>query len=217
MLHAVTYAFLDSLNVLLIGIVVALGIMLPERSRYRHVVGVLIVGDWLGVFLLALSTMFIFDQLGDVVRKAVSSPIFGWLLIFVGILSIVMTARGGDSQAMVAKFLPPLHTPSFRTLIMGLFIGLAQSVTSVPFFAGIAVLSAGDFSWMTRYLGMIVYASIALSLPTLSALMMVSIRSRPTSRAAVLFQAMRERPRLASQIAGYTVGIALILMGSFHL
>ena len=58
MIHAVSFALLDSVNALLIGILVAIGIMLP-RGKYRWIAGLVILGDWLGVLAAAAVVMFV--------------------------------------------------------------------------------------------------------------------------------------------------------------
>lgn len=215
MLHAVSFALLDSLNVLLIGVVVALGIMLPRTGPYRKVATLLVAGDWLGVFLLALATMALFDGLGEVVENALESPFFGILLIGAGLLSLLLALRGsgdGDDK-MIARIIGPLQTPSHRTVLMGLGLGVVQSLTSVPFFAGLAVLSAGDYSVWIRYAGMVIYASLALSLPALSAVFIGLVRAYPYSPMGRAFEALRSRRDLMVKLAGYVVAVVLIIFG----
>ncbi len=217
MWHAVVYALADSLNVLLIGVIVAIGVMLPKGARYNRIAALLVTGDWLGVFLLALLTMFVFDGIGDPIKALVESPTFGIILIVVGVLSAVLTWRGGDSSKLMAKILPPLQKPTAKTFFAGLILGLVQSATSAPFFAGIAVLSAGNFSVAIRYLGMIFYASLALSLPAITALLVGFVRMFPESPIGRAFAWMRGHREQASNAAGYIVAVVLILMGVVHL
>lgn len=219
MFHAVSFALLDSLNVLLIGVIVALGIMLPRTGPYRKVATLLVAGDWLGVFLLALLTMALFDGLGDVVEQALESPFFGILLIGAGLLSLLLALRGsGDGdEKMIAKIIGPLQTPSYKTVLMGLGLGIVQSLTSVPFFAGLAVLSAGDYNVWIRYAGMVIYASLALSLPAISAVFIGMVRAYPYSPMGRAFEALRTRRDLMVKLAGYVVAVALILFGVFSL
>src|SRR5699024_2101997 len=115
MLHALTYAFVDSINVLLIGVVVAIGMMLPA-GRYRRVAPLLVFGDWLGVAVLALAVLVVFDGLGDQVSTLVESPLFGVLLILTGVATAVLTWRGGDSSGLIERILAPLRTPSVLTV-----------------------------------------------------------------------------------------------------
>ncbi|AGF71939.1 hypothetical protein [Corynebacterium halotolerans] len=215
MLHAVSFALMDSLNALLIGVIVALGVMLPRTGPYRRIAVLLIVGDWLGVLLLSLVTMLVFDGLGDLVQQALESPVFGILLILTGVVTLLLTLRGsgdGDS-ALVRRLLGPLQTPSSKTVGIGLVLGLVQSATSIPFFTGLAFLSAGDYGVAIRYVGLIVYASLALSLPALSAVFVGMVRNYPYSPFGRAFDAMRERRELMVKLAGYVVAVALTLFG----
>lgn len=215
LLHAVSFALLDSLNVLLIGVIVALGIMLPARGPYKKVAALLVAGDWFGVFVLALLTMLLFDGLGDIVQRFIDSPVFGWALIVVGAVSLLITwfSRPGGDNKLVARLLGPLREASLKTFGVGFVLGLAQSVTSFPFFAGLAVLSAGDFSVWIRYVGLIGYASLALSLPALSAVFIGAVRAYPYSPMGRAFEAMRTRQQLMVKLAGYLVAVVLVGMG----
>lgn len=215
MLHAVSFALADSLNVLLIGVIVALGIILPHRGPYRKVATLLIVGDWLGVFLLALLTMLVFDGLNDLVQGLIGSPVFGILLIAIGVISAVATmfSRGTGDTKLINRLLGPLREASWKTVAVGFVLGLAQSVTSGPFFAGLLVLSAGDFNAWVRYAGMVIYASLALSLPTLSAIFIGFVRAYPYSPMGRAFEAMRNRRELMIKLAGYIVAAVLIIIG----
>lgn len=210
-----SYALLDSLNALLIGVIVALGVMLPRTGRYRRIVTLLIAGDWLGVFLLALVTMLIFDGISDLVQQALESPVFGILLIAVGLLTLVLTVRGtGDGEStLVKRLLAPLQEPSFRTVGVGFLLGVIQSATSVPFFAGLAYLSTSGFGPAVRYIGLFFYASLALSLPALSAVFVGMVRAHPFSPFGRAFEYMQSRRELMVKLAGYLVAVALTLFG----
>ncbi|MDO5513460.1 hypothetical protein [Corynebacterium sp.] len=219
MIQAVSFGLLDSLNALLIGVIVALGVMLPRRAAYRRIVTLLILGDWFGVFLLSVITMVVFDGLGDLVQRALESPVFGILLIATGVLTLVATLRGdgsGDSP-LVRRILEPLQSPSAKTVLVGFILGLAQSATSVPFFTGLAFLSAGDYHVAVRYLGLIVYASLALSLPTLSAVFVGMVRAYPQSVFGRAFEWMRGHREQVVKAGGYIVAVALTIFGAVHL
>lgn len=219
MLHAVSYALADSLNVLLIGIIVALGIILPARGPYRKVVTLLIVGDWFGVFTLALLTMLIFDGLNDLVQALMASPVFGIVLIVIGVVSLVATllSKGTGDTKLIGRLLDPLREASWKTVGVGFVLGLVQSVTSAPFFAGLLVLSAGDYNAWIRYAGMLVYASLALSLPVVSAVFIGLVRAYPYSPMGRAFEAMRHRKVMMIKVAGYIVAAVLIVFGAVSL
>ncbi|WP_010119483.1 membrane protein [Corynebacterium nuruki] len=220
MLHVMSYALVDTLNILLIGVVVAAGVMLPaaeKGGRYGRVATLLILGDWLGVLVLALLSLLVFDGIGDAVGTFVDSPVFGILLILTGVFIAVMAWRGGDDAALIERILGPLRTPTVATFGTGFVLGLVQSVTSGPFFAGILVMSAGDFTVVTRYVGMIGYACVALSLPFLTALVVGYVRRRPYSRLGRGFAVMQRNRATVARGAGYLGAVLLTLLGITHL
>lgn len=217
MLHAVSYALLDSVNVLLIGVVFSIALMQQRCRPYAKIAGVLIAGDWFGVFLLSALTMFIFDGIGDLVRHVVESAAVGIILILVGLLSIIMTVRGGDSSAMIARLAAPLRQASPSTFGAGMVLGLIQSATSVPFFVGLAYLSAGDFSALIRYGGLFIYASLALSIPCICAVAIGIVLRFPDSPLGRGIAWVRERGSAAGTWAGYAIGVVLLILGAAHL
>lgn len=254
MLHALTLALADTLNFLLIGVLIAVGLAQATREkggRYGAVAGLLVFGDWLGVLSLALLTLLVFDGLGDTVGALVESPVFALLLILTGVLGAVLAWRSGrrvrdggalgedgtaagdgedgedgegaagaapaQGNPLVQRIMAPLKKPSPVTVGVGFVLGVVQSATSVPFFAGIAVISAGDFTVATRYLSMIAYASVALSLPFLTALAIGYIRSHPYSRIGRGFATVQDNQEAAARVGGYIVAVLLIGLGLLQL
>ncbi|GAA3959300.1 hypothetical protein [Gordonia caeni] len=216
MLNVLAYAFVDAVNVLLIGVLVALAMMLAP-GRYRWIAGLLILGDWLGVALMALVVLLAFDGLGDFVKHVVDSPVFGILLILTGIVTAILTYRGGDSSDLVDRILTPLRTPSPLTVLVGMILGAIQSATSVPFFAGLAVLSASGMPAAERYLGILLFACVALSLPFLAALLLGLVRRFPHSWIGRLFAKARANQGVVARGAGWLVSALLIVIGVIRL
>lgn len=218
MLHAVQFAFVDSINLLLIGVIVAVGVMLPRASnRYAKTTALLIAGDWCGVAALAFLMLVVFDGLGDVVQRFVEGPIFGILLIATGIVTGALALRGGDNSGLVNRILEPLKTPSFTTVVVGFVLGLIQSATSVPFYGGLAVLSTAGVDVALRYAFLVLYATVALSLPTLCALAVGWVRRAPESAAGRVFNAARENSEKVSFGATWAVAVLLIVLGTVHM
>ncbi|MGB3698707.1 MAG: hypothetical protein WBA05_14865 [Gordonia sp. (in: high G+C Gram-positive bacteria)] len=212
MLHALSFAFVDSVNVLLIGVLVTLAMMLGP-GRYRRIAPLLLVGDWLGVLALAVIVLLVFDGLQSVVDAVLGSPLFGILLIATGLLTAFLTWRGGDSSDLVDRILNPLREPSAATALIGFVLGVIQSATSVPFYAGLAVLSAADMPVAERYLGLLLYASVALSLPLLAGLALVVVRARPHSWIGRVFAYGRRNQTAVTRWAGWLVTVLLIGIG----
>ncbi|APT92943.1 membrane protein [Corynebacterium phocae] len=217
MIHALSYALADSVNALLIGILVAIGIMLP-RGQYRKVAALVIVGDWLGVLAASAVVTFIFVGIRDHIEALLASPIAGWLLIVVGLGLAVLSWRSkGQSNALVERLLVPLRVPSKSTVAIGFIMGAVQSLTSLPFFLGLMFLAAGDFGPWITYGGLVVYASLALSLPTLCGLFVAVVRARPDSAAGKLFAKARANSHQVALVGSYLVAAFLVLMGALSL
>jgi len=214
MLGALQLAFIDSVNLLLIGVIVAVGI--AARSNYAKTTALLIAGDWCGVAGLALIMLVIFDGLGPVVQRFVEGPVFGILLIATGVLTAVLAVRGGDNQALVQKIMRPLRTPGPATVGTGMVLGLIQSATSLPFYGGLALLSAAGVDAQVRYAAIPLYATVALSLPTLAALAVGWVRAKPGSSAARGFDWARAHPDQVTAAATWSVAVLLIVLGVTH-
>ena len=215
MLGALQLAFIDSVNLLLIGVIVAVGI--AARDNYAKTTALLIAGDWCGVAGLALIMLVIFDGLGPVVQRFVEGPVFGILLIATGVLTAVLAIRGGDNQALTQRIMRPLQRPGPATVLTGVVLGLIQSATSVPFYGGLALLSAAGIDAQVRYAAIPLYATVALSLPTLTALAVGWVRAKPNSAAARGFDWARAHPDRVTASATWAVAALLVVLGVTHM
>ena len=215
MLGALQLAFIDSVNLLLIGVIVAVGI--AARDNYAKTTALLIAGDWCGVAGLALIMLVIFDGLGPVVQRFVEGPVFGILLIATGVLTAVLAIRGGDNQALTQRIMRSLQQPGPATVLTGFILGLIQSATSMPFYGGLALLSAAGIDAQVRYAAIPLYATVALSLPTLTALAVGWVRAKPNSAAARGFDWARAHPDRVTASATWAVAALLVVLGVTHM
>ncbi|WP_306516081.1 hypothetical protein [Corynebacterium sp.] len=214
MLYAVSYAFMDSINVLSIAVIVALGVLLPA-GRYKKVAPLLVTGNWFGVFALALLVTVVFSGFGELMQKILDSAAFGLTLIGVGVLTLVGTwLSKGKPPAVVGRLLGGLQKPSPMTFGIGFGLGVVQSATSGPFFAGLIVLTALHPAPATLGAGVVLYATIALSLPIVFALLVGWVRIAPHSPIGRLFNKALDNTEALSKAAGYSVGVLLIVLGA---
>lgn len=214
MLYAVSYAFMDSINVLSIAVIVALGVLLPA-GRYKKVAPLLVTGNWFGVFALALLVTVVFSGFGELMQKILDSAAFGLTLIGVGALTLVGTwLSKGKPPAVVGRLLGGLQKPSPMTFGIGFGLGVVQSATSVPFFAGLIVLTALHPASATLGAGVVLYATIALSLPIVFALLVGWVRIAPHSPIGRLFNKASHNTEALSKAAGYSVGVLLLVLGA---
>lgn len=218
MLGALSLAFIDSINLLLIAVIVAVGIVAPRgKGGYGAITALLIAGDWLGVAGLALIMLAVFDGLGPAVQRFVDGPVFGIVLIATGAVTALLALRGGDNSALVNKIMTSLKAPSISTVLTGFVLGVIQSATSMPFYGGLALLSTAGVDAATRYGTIPLYATIALSLPTLCALLVAWVRAVPDSVAGRAFEWARQHPSTVSLAATWAVSALLIVLGAVHL
>ena len=222
MLGALSLAFVDSINLLLIGVIVAVGIVAPVASRssgsqYARITSLLIAGDWLGVLSLALVMLVVFDGLGPVVQRFVEGPVFGIVLIATGVVTGLLALRGGDNSALVERVMGPVRTPGPMTVLTGFVLGVVQSATSVPFYGGLALLSASGIDPAVRYSALALYATVALSLPTACALLIGWLRRHPDSAAGRAFSWARVHPDVVTLAATWAVAVLLVVLGAVHL
>lgn len=213
MLHAASYALLDSVNVLLIGVLFAVAVLHAKTGRYGKIAFLLVLGDWTGVFLLAVLTYLLFGNVEDQVRHVLESPIFAAVLIGIGLLSAILTFRGGDLTEMINRLARPLQRASFKTFTSGMTLGAIQSATSVPFFAGLAYLTTTDLSFTLKALALVLYACLALSLPAVTGIILWQVLRHPESRLAEFIDGLRSHKEALIKSAGYVVALILILMG----
>lgn len=218
MLGALALAFIDSINLLLIAVLAAVGILAPrEGGRYGKFSALLIAGDWLGVASLALVMLVVFDSLGPAMQRVVDGPVFGIVLIVTGLVTGLLAMRGGDNSQLVARILRPLRTPTSLTVLTGFLLGVVQSATSAPFYGGLVLLSVAGVAPLVRYCAVPLYATVALSLPTLCALLIAWVRAAPESVAGRGFEWARANPQLVSSAATWVVAALLIILGALHL
>src|SRR5699024_11153104 len=143
-----------------------------------------------------------FDGLEDFVQTLIDGPVFGIILIAVGLVAAIggWRTKPGGNRELVDMILKFLRTPSVWTVLAGFVLGVVQALTSGPFFLGIALLSAGDYSACVRCGGMFFYATIALSLPTLTAVLVGLVRKYPYSPPGRAFQWARENTETVTKI-----------------
>ncbi|WP_211271317.1 hypothetical protein [Corynebacterium crudilactis] len=210
-----SFALLDSVNVLLIGIIVAIAALLPRNGKFSRIATLLIAGDWLGVFILSIFVMLIFDGVEDVVQSFLHSIWFGIILIATGVVSFLATllSKSDGGTRKIDGFLTPVKNPSWKTVGAGLILGIVQSATSVPFFAGLGYLSIGNFGPVISYGGLVVYATLALSLPIIVAFLVGMVRRYPESPVGRLFELIGENKEKVTKWSGYLVAVILCIIG----
>ena len=85
------------------------------------------------------------------------------------------------------------------------------------FYYGLLHLAATDLAPATQYVGLAVYATLALSLPVVCGLFIAVVRARPDSAAGRTFDAARRNSARVALWGGLAVAVFLVIMGGVSL
>jgi threonine/homoserine/homoserine lactone efflux protein len=166
LLPLVGFAFLDSLNVLNLGVTTAvvydsrLSRRSPLPAGVSFIVGVLAATTIFGVL-----TVVGLNLLTDRVGFEVTPTVRYWGQLAVGLVLIVLAAASGQARGVAPpeRVVQAARRNPWLFAIVGLAVGFGQSATSVPYLSALALISAHDpmpLAWPVLVLG---YCAIALS------------------------------------------------------
>lgn len=217
MLQAVGFALIDSINLLLIGAILACGLILKNSKDYTRTTTLLILGDWLGVFTLCIIIFPLFDKIKKPMEEFLNSPIAGVIMLIIALITAIGTAIGNDKSRIIGTLLQVLRTSSHKVFIAGFILGLIQSLTSWPFYLGLAHLSIGNFSTTIKIFGLIGYTSLALSTPALAAMFVGLAIRHPDRFAGRVFQVLQIKSRNLGKGTGYFVAVVFLFLGLFSI
>ncbi|MBF6159806.1 GAP family protein [Nocardia cyriacigeorgica] len=201
------FAFVDSLDLLLVGVTTAivfdskLGRRSPVPGGLSFIAGVFAVTTSFG--LLAVLGINFLTDLFDV-RLTPTVRAWGELTIGVALIVVACLPAGARTQ-------PPAWATAFRRKpwllgIVGVAIGLAQAPTAIPYLAGLAMISARDPLPTLWPLIVVAYCALAL-LPPLIVLVLATRRSRGAQRA------YRKVVRLLTKYGPTSVRVIFIALG----
>jgi hypothetical protein len=166
LLPLVGFAFLDSLNVLNLGVTTAvvydsrLSRRSPLPAGVSFIVGVLTATTAFGVL-----TVVGLNLLTDRVGFEVTPTVRYWGQLAVGLVLVVLAAASGQARAVAPpeRVVAAARRNPWLFAIVGLAVGFGQSATSVPYLSALALISAHDpmpLAWPVLVLG---YCAVALS------------------------------------------------------
>ncbi|MFI5714381.1 GAP family protein [Nocardia sp. NPDC051750] len=211
------FAFIDSLDLLLVGVTAAivvdsrLGRKSPVPGGVSFIAGVFAVTTAFG--LLAVLGI---DFLTDLVDFELTPTIHAWGALGFGLALLVVACLPPGAQAE-----PPPWTATFRRRpwllgVLGIAIGLAQAPTAIPYLAGLAMISAQNPLPTLWPLIIVAYCALAL-VPPLVVLALATRRSRAAQRfyRKVLRAVTRYGP-VSVRIVFVLLGIGLLADGALH-
>lgn len=215
------FAFLDSLDMLLVGVTTAvvfdsrLGRRSPLPGALSFLAGVFAVTTTFGItFVLGLRflTNLVSFDITPTMRYW-AELLIGAILLLLG--SVRLSKGGGDAPVAPPWALEARRKPLLLALV-GIVIGLAQSPTAVPYLAALTMISARDPHPPLWPLIIVIYCGIALLPPTLILLtsLIPSTRARKFYRS--LIRALKRLGPMSIRILLLLAGVALITDALIH-
>jgi threonine/homoserine/homoserine lactone efflux protein len=187
LLPLVGFAFLDSLNVLNLGVTTAVvyDSRLSRRSPLPAGVS-FILGVFTATTVFGVLTVVGLNLLTDRAGFEVTPTVRYWAQLAVGLVLVVLAAVSGNSRAVAPpeRVVQAARRNPWLFAIVGLAVGFGQSATSVPYLSALALISAHDpmpLAWPVLVLG---YCAVALSFSVfvLTLSMVRTIRARRVQR-----------------------------------
>ncbi|UFS96897.1 GAP family protein [Nocardia huaxiensis] len=201
------FAFLDSLDVLLVGVTTAV-IFDSKLSRRSPIPGGLsfIAGVFVVTTTFGICTVLGLSFLTDLVDFRITPAIRYWAELGVGLVLIGLAALPTTARGAAPPWVLGLRRKPWALALAGVAIGLGQAPTAVPYLAGLAMLSAQHPVPSLWPLIVIAYCGIALIPP----LAILGLASRRTPRAQRCY---RRVVRALNRYGPPTLRILLVAIG----
>lgn len=205
------FAFIDSLDLLLVGVTAAVVVdsrlarQSPVPGGASFIAGVFAVTTTFG--LLAVLGI---DFLTDLVDFELTPTVRTWGALAFGLALFVLAAVPAGARAE-----PPAWTVAIRRRpwllgVFGMAIGLAQAPTAIPYLAGLAMISARDPRPALWPLIVVAYCALAL-LPPLLVLALATRRTPAAQRVyRTVLRGVTEYGPLSVRIVFVLLGLGLI-------
>ncbi|MEU4316700.1 GAP family protein [Nocardia sp. NPDC024068] len=179
------FAFIDSLDLLLVGVTAAvvvdsrLGRRSPLPGGLSFVAGVFAVTTAFGI----LAVLGI-DFLTDLVDFELTPTIRAWGELVFGLALIVVACLPAGARAEPPPWTVTIRRRPWLLGVLGVAIGLAQAPTAIPYLAGLAMISAREPRPTLWPLIIVVYCALALLPPVL----VLVLATRRTPRAQRVYR-----------------------------
>ncbi|MBL1078917.1 GAP family protein [Nocardia sp. 2] len=211
------FAFLDSLDVLLVGVTTAvifdskLGRRSPVPGGLSFLAGVFAVTTTFGICTV-LGLSFLTDLVGFRVTPAIRY----WGELGIGIALVVLAALPATAKGATPPWVPAIRRKPWALALAGVAIGLGQAPTAVPYLAGLAMLSAQHPIPAFWPVIVVVYCALAL-IPPLAVLALASRRTPGAQRFyRRVVRALARYGPVTLRILFAAIGIGLVVDAALH-
>ncbi|MVU82117.1 hypothetical protein GPX89_33375 [Nocardia sp. ET3-3] len=215
------FAFLDSLDVLLVGVTTAV-VYDSRSSRRSPLPGALsfLLGNFAITTTFGIAVVLGLRFLTDLVSFDITPSVRYWAELLVGLVllllgSLRLSKKDGAATAVPAWALEARRRPLLLGLV-GVAIGLAQAPTAVPYLTALAMISARDPHPPMWPLIIVAYCFIALLPPTL--VLLTSTLRSPGARRFYrgLVRALKRFGPLSVRILLLLAGMAFVADALIH-
>ena len=190
----------DSFN-LLLWIIIFLGRFQGVRNRELTLS---VVGDWLGFCVAALGVSLVVRFSGWTPPHLGENPFLGILLCLLAVFAFFTRNKGTSLWDLANKLTKRCYSSPGAAILLGIVLGVVQSVTSVPFIGAVLTLLAEGNGAML-FVSMLLYSLIAIS-SSFVVLLLLSSKKQAHSVGTISM----ERVNLLLAAALFIIGALLI-------
>lgn len=178
------YALIDSVNLLLIGVILLSRLYRSLRDKIRWISLSILFGDLAGIMMAGMVALSVVRYTDLDPQGILNSPFFGYSLIAVGLLglSAVKSKRLASSVSRSVQFVGKRR---LNSILFSVTVGAVQSLTSIPFWGGILEIEAFPEGTLNPFALLALYslmATFAVALVTLYSLVAKSKGAVSASR-----------------------------------
>ncbi|GAB3597877.1 hypothetical protein GCM10027580_28080 [Corynebacterium faecale] len=177
------YALIDSVNLLLIGVVLLSRLFSDLRNKISWISISILFGDFVGIVLAGLIAFTVVNRTGLNAQEILESPIFGGALIAVGLLGLI-AARSSHLVSSVYKSIRFVGKRKLNAILFAVFTGLVQSLTSIPFWGGILEMNGFNLANVNSLAVLVVYSLMATFAVALVVFYSLVVKSEKTVNTA---------------------------------
>ena len=213
LLNLLGLAAVDSVNLLAFAVIAGLWLSsnasgAPFAPRAARFTG----GAYCGIVLLAAVCVWVIGANRDVVRSLFHSP---WTMLVLGLVGLAIVALGLKPSSTVAE--EEVEAPLAKNALQrfgiaatGVTLGIIQSGTSVPFAAGVVVISFADTPLWAQVLQILFFALVAIAPSAVLIVALSRVRSARTAAATAGINRLMARGRVLGRWLTVVVGVALV-------
>lgn len=217
LLELLGLAAIDSVNLLSFAVLAGLWLSTGGGSRKYFLRAIRYTGGaYLGIAGLAAVVTWVIGNNQEFVRALFDNV---WVMLAVAVVGGVLTVMGlrAPSEAREESFDGPLTQgvlERFGLLSTGIVLGVVQSATSVPYAAGMVIISFAETAVWQQIVQILFFAFVA-TLPCLAMIIVLTrIRSSRISSATAYIDRFMGYGRIAGRYLSIGVGLALVVFGA---